>query len=76
MEGEIVCRSGAICKVMEKKKQRGIFRKTISRIITCTGVGIILLLAVPIIISAVLIASVWWLTDKAVSFINKDRDIY
>lgn len=42
MEGEITCQAGEIYKVHEKKKEKGIVKKTISRVITCTGVGIIL----------------------------------
>lgn len=74
MEGEITCQAGEIYKVHEKKKEKGIVKKTISRVITCTGVGIILLLAVPIVICSTLIAAVWFLTDKTVSLINRDKD--
>lgn len=59
MEGEITCQAGEIYKVHEKKKEKGIVKKTISRVITCTGVGIILLLAVPIAVCAMMIAAVW-----------------
>lgn len=49
-------------------------KKTISRVITCAGVGIILLLAVPIVVCAMMIAAVWWTTDKIVSAINSGDD--
>ena len=74
MEGEITCQAGEIYKVHEKKKEKGIVKKTISRVITCTGVGIILLLAVPIVVCAMMIAAVWWNTDKIVSAINSGDD--
>lgn len=74
MEGEITCQAGEIYKVHEKKKEKGIVKKTISRVITCTGVGIILLLAVPIVVCAMMIAAVWWTTDKIVSSINSGDD--
>lgn len=74
MEGEITCQMGRSCKVHENKKEKSIARKTICRIITCTGVGIILLLAVPIVICSALIAALWFLTDKTVSLINRDKD--
>lgn len=74
MEGEITCQAGEIYKVHEKKKEKGIVKKTISRVITCTGVGIILLLAVPIVVCTMTIAAVWWTTDKIVSAINSGDD--
>ncbi|HIU49494.1 MAG TPA: hypothetical protein IAD22_00555 [Candidatus Limousia pullorum] len=74
MEGEITCQAGEIYKVHEKKKEKGIVKKAISRVITCTGVGIILLLAVPIVVCAMMIAAVWWTTDKIVSAINSGDD--
>lgn len=70
MEGEITCQTGEIYKVHEKKKEKGVVKKTISRVITCTGVGIILLLAVPVVVCSMMIAAVWWTTDKIVSAIN------
>lgn len=70
MEGEIACRTGRICEVKGKKKEKNMARRTLSRIITCTGVGIILLLAVPIVVCAMMIAAVWWTTDKIVSAVN------
>lgn len=74
MKGEITCQAGEIYKVHEKKKEKGIVKKTISRVITCTGVGIILLLAVPIVVCAMMIAAVCWTTDKIVSAINCGDD--
>lgn len=74
MEGEITCQTGEIYKVYEKKKEKGVVKKIISSVITCAGVGIILLLAVPVAVCSVMIAAVWFLTDKIVSGINSGDD--
>lgn len=70
----MICRKGEICRVNEKKKQKAIVKRIICRIITCTGVGIILLLAVPAAVCSVMIAAVWFLTDKIISSINGGED--
>lgn len=75
MKGEIVCQGRDISRANERKRQKGLLRKTAGRIVTFAGVGIILLLAVPIAVCGVLIAAVWWTTDKAVSLINMGKDI-
>lgn len=63
-----------MCGVNENRKQKRTVRKAVSRVVTCTGVGIILLLAVPAAVCGLFIAAVWRITDKAVSIINSERD--